>query len=73
MGYIPHFEAMEEVNVPAGAYKDITLHDGSVIRLETISESGMQWQLLVRFTAETNAKRHRFAYFEGPGLHYMKT
>ena len=36
--YIPHFNPVEEVEVPAGAYKDIKLHDGSVVRLETISE-----------------------------------
>jgi len=36
--YIPHFNPVEEVEVPAGAYKDIELHDGSVVRLETISE-----------------------------------
>ena len=36
--YIPNREPMEEVEVPEGHYRDITLHDGSVIRLETISE-----------------------------------
>ena len=36
--YIPHFSPVEEVEVPAGAYRDIELHDGSVVRLETISE-----------------------------------
>jgi len=36
--YIPHFNPIEEVEVPEGHYKDITLHDGSTIRLETISE-----------------------------------
>ena len=35
--YIPHFEPMAEVEVPEGHYTDITLHDGSTIRLETIS------------------------------------
>lgn len=36
--YIPHFEPLEEVEIPAGSFKDITLRDGSVVRLETISE-----------------------------------
>jgi len=35
--YIPHFNPMEEVEVPEGHFRDITLHDGSTIRLETIS------------------------------------
>ena len=35
--YIPHFEPMVEVEVPEGHFTDITLHDGSTIRLETIS------------------------------------
>ena len=38
VGFIPHFSPVEQVEVPAGAYRDITLHDGSVMRLETISE-----------------------------------
>ena len=38
VGYIPKFEPVEEVEVPAGHYTDITLHDGSTVRLETISE-----------------------------------
>ena len=38
VGYIPKFEPVEEVEVPAGHYRDITLHDGSTVRLETISE-----------------------------------
>ena len=36
--YIPHFNPMVEIEVPAGHYRDITLHDGSTIRLETISD-----------------------------------
>jgi len=36
--YIPTRAPMEEIEVPEGHYRDITLHDGSVIRLETISE-----------------------------------
>ena len=38
VGYIPHFSHLEQVEVPAGSYRDITLHDGSTMRLETISE-----------------------------------
>ena len=36
--YIPNRAPMEEIEVPEGHYRDITLHDGSIIRLETISE-----------------------------------
>ena len=36
--YIPHFNPMVEIEVPEGHYRDITLHDGSTIRLETISD-----------------------------------
>ena len=32
------FNPVPEVEVPEGHFRDITLHDGSVIRLETISE-----------------------------------
>lgn len=38
VGYIPHFSPLEQVEVPAGSYRDIALHDGSTMRLETISE-----------------------------------
>ncbi len=38
LDYIPHFNPIEEVEVPSGGYKDVKLHDGSYIRLETISE-----------------------------------
>ncbi|MBJ63829.1 MAG: 2-oxoglutarate ferredoxin oxidoreductase subunit beta [Euryarchaeota archaeon] len=38
VGYIPHFSPLEQVEVPAGSYRDVTLHDGSTMRLETISE-----------------------------------
>ena len=38
LDYIPHFDPIEEVEVPSGGYKDVHLHDGSYIRLETISE-----------------------------------
>ena len=38
LDYIPHFNPIEEVEVPSGGYKDVQLHDGSYIRLETISK-----------------------------------
>jgi len=38
VGYIPHFSPLEQVEVPAGSYIDVNLHDGSTMRLETISE-----------------------------------
>ena len=38
VGYIPHFNPIEEVEIPAGEYKDVKMHDGSYIRLETIDE-----------------------------------
>ena len=58
--YIPHFNPISEVEVPEGHFKDITLHDGSTIRLETISEehdptNAMQ-ALEALHDAETNAK-----------------
>ncbi len=34
--YIPTFQPMAEVEVPEGEFKDITLFDGSTLRLETI-------------------------------------
>ncbi|RAH14348.1 MAG: 2-oxoacid:ferredoxin oxidoreductase subunit beta [Methanobacteriota archaeon] len=37
--YIPQREPVQEVEIPAGNYRDITLHDGSTIRLETIDDT----------------------------------
>ena len=37
--YIPHFEPITEVDVPAGEFHDVQLQDGSFIRLETIGEA----------------------------------
>ena len=37
--YIPHFEPITEVEVPAGEFHKVQLHDGSFIRLETIGEA----------------------------------
>ena len=34
--YIPHFTPLEEVEIPEGEYQDITLFDGSTLRLETL-------------------------------------
>lgn len=36
--YIPKFKPITEVEVPEGEYRDITLFDGSTLRLETIGE-----------------------------------
>ena len=38
LDYIPHFNPINEIEIPSGDYKDVKLHDGSYIRLETISE-----------------------------------
>ena len=58
--YIPHFNPVEEVDVPEGHFRDITLHDGSTIRLETISEqhdpSSPMAALSALHDAEVNAK-----------------
>ena len=37
--YIPHFEPITEVEVPAGEFREVQLHDGSFIRLETIGKA----------------------------------
>lgn len=58
--YIPHFNPMQEVEVPEGHFRDITLHDGSTIRLETISEehdpSDAMAALTALHSAETGKK-----------------
>ena len=58
--YIPHFNPITEVEVPEGHFRDITLHDGSTIRLETISEEHDPSDAVAALTAlhdaETNAK-----------------
>jgi len=58
--YIPHFNPMEEIEVPDGHFRDITLHDGSTIRLETISEdhdpSDAMAALTALHSAETDKK-----------------
>ncbi len=37
LDYIPHFSPIEEVEVPEGEYKEVSLFDGSTLRLETIA------------------------------------
>ena len=37
--YIPHFTPLEEVDIPEGKYQDITLFDGSTLRLETVGSN----------------------------------
>ena len=37
--YIPHFEPITEVEVPEGEFREVQLHDGSFIRLETIGDA----------------------------------
>ena len=37
--YIPHFEPIAEVEVPEGEFREVQLHDGSFIRLETIGDA----------------------------------
>ena len=58
--YIPHFNPIPEVEVPEGNYRDITLHDGSTIRLETISDTHDPGNAVAALTAlheaETMAK-----------------
>ncbi len=36
--YIPHFSPVEQVDIPAGEYEDIEMHDGSILRLETVGK-----------------------------------
>ena len=36
--YIPNFSPLSEVEVPEGEFSDISLFDGSTLRLETVSE-----------------------------------
>ncbi len=38
LDYIPHFSPLEEVDVPEGEYSEISLFDGSTLRLETVGE-----------------------------------
>ena len=54
--YIPHFNPVEEVEVPEGHFRDITLHDGSTIRLETISAEHDPGDAMAALTALHNAE-----------------
>lgn len=57
--YIPSFSPMEEVEIPAGAYRDIELHDGSVVRLETISEDHDLFNPVDALAALHNAEKEK--------------
>ena len=70
VGYIPHFSPVEQVEVPAGSYRDITLHDGSTMRLETISEEHDIGNAVAALAAihEADAERKHvmgLLYFDG--------
>ncbi|MBA4694373.1 MAG: 2-oxoacid:ferredoxin oxidoreductase subunit beta [Candidatus Poseidoniales archaeon] len=70
VGYIPHFSPLEQVEVPAGSYRDITLHDGSTMRLETISEDHNISDAVAALTALHKADADRkhvmgLLYFDG--------
>ena len=54
--YIPHFNPMEEIEVPEGHFRDITLHDGSTIRLETISAEHDPGDAMAALTALHSAE-----------------
>ena len=54
--YIPHFNPVEEIDVPEGHFRDITLHDGSTIRLETISAEHDPESPVAALTALHNAE-----------------
>jgi 2-oxoglutarate ferredoxin oxidoreductase subunit beta len=57
--YIPHFNPVEEVEVPEGHYTDITLHDGSTIRLETISAEHDPGNAVAALTALHEAEMNK--------------
>jgi len=58
LGYIPHFEPVEQIDVPPGHFRDITLHDGSTIRLETISEEHDPGDAVAGLAALHNAEEN---------------
>jgi 2-oxoglutarate ferredoxin oxidoreductase subunit beta len=37
LDYIPHFSPLEEVEVPEGEFREVSLFDGSTLRLETVA------------------------------------
>ena len=55
--YIDNRQPMEEIEVPEGHFRDITLHDGSTIRLETISEDHDPSDAMAALTALHNAEQ----------------
>ena len=57
--YIPHFNPIEEVEVPEGHFTDITLHDGSTIRLETISSEHDPGNAVAALTALHEAEANK--------------
>jgi len=57
--YIPSISPMEEVEIPAGAYRDIELHDGSVVRLQTISEEHDPFNAVAALAAMHNAEKEK--------------
>lgn len=68
--YIPNRLPMEEVEVPEGHFRDITLHDGSTIRLETISEEHDPSDAVMALGALHNAEQAKkhvtgLLYFNG--------
>ena len=70
VGFIPHFSPLEQVEVPAGSFRDITLHDGSTMRLETISEDHDVSNAVAALTALHKADADRkhvmgLLYFDG--------
>jgi len=70
VGYIPHFSPVEQVEVPAGSFRDITLHDGSTMRLETISDEhdvGDAVAALAAIHQAENDRKHVMGllYFDG--------
>ena len=54
--YIPHRMPIEEVDIPEGQYNDITLFDGSVLRLETIGSDHDPNDAMAALTALHNAE-----------------
>lgn len=55
--YIDNRQPMEEIEVPEGHFRDITLHDGSTIRLETISEDHDPSDAMAALTALHGAEQ----------------
>lgn len=69
VGYIPHFNPIEEVEIPAGEYKDVKMHDGSYIRLETIDEEHDPTSVSMALKALRKAEKEKK---HATGLLYFK-